>query len=125
MVSRRKEPRVKLVTEVPLDDGPRDGSERWRVIDGVEFCHWDRWLLRLAMTEPQGLDTIAREFRTRASRGRGSDAATAEAMLAQIVDLKARLERVGRPTPVARPTGQRLDVAAVGEHGAERDAGEE
>jgi len=95
MVSRRKEPRAKQATEVPLDDGPRDGSEPWREIEGVQFCHWDRWLLRLAMTEPQGLDTIAREFRTRASRGRGSDAATAEAMLAQVVDLNARLERMG------------------------------
>ena len=95
-MSRRKEPRAKPATEVPLDDGPRDGTEPWRVIDGVAFCHWDRWLLRLALTEPRGLDTIAREFRTRAARGHDSAAATAEAMLAQVVDLKARLDRVGR-----------------------------
>ena len=66
-----REPRAKPVTDVPLDDGPRDGSEPWRAIDGVQFCHWDRWLLRLAVTEPQGLETLARELRTRAM-GRAS-----------------------------------------------------
>ena len=95
-----REPRAKLLVEVPLDDGPRDGTEPWRAIDGVQFCHWDRWLLRLAVTEPQGLETIAREFRTRASGRAGVDTTTAEAMLAQVVDLRARLERIGR-TPGA------------------------
>jgi hypothetical protein len=34
---------------MPLDDGPRDGTEHWREIAGVGFCHWDRWLLTLAL----------------------------------------------------------------------------
>jgi len=88
-------PRAKPVTDVPLDDGSRDGSEPWRTIEGVQFCHWDRWLLRLAVTEPQGLETIAREFRGRAM-ARASVDTTAEAMLAQVVDRRARLERIGR-----------------------------
>jgi hypothetical protein len=83
-----REPRAKLLAEVPLDDGPRDGTEPWRAIDGVQFCHWDRWLLRLAVTESQGLETIAREFRTRARGRAGVDTTTAEAMLAQVVDLR-------------------------------------
>jgi hypothetical protein len=33
----------------PLDDGARNGTEHWRDFAGVSFCHWDRWLLRLAL----------------------------------------------------------------------------
>lgn len=54
-------------TERPLDDGVRYGSETWREIDGVAFCHWDRWLLRLALAEQGGLDAIERELRARTS----------------------------------------------------------
>ncbi|WP_437665351.1 hypothetical protein [Sorangium sp. So ce1182] len=87
--------RLPRPAERPLDDGVRYGPETWREIDGVAFCHWDRWLLRLALEEPRGLDAIAREFRARAaSRGVRGDAA--EAMLAQVVDLRGRLERLAR-----------------------------
>lgn len=108
---KRGEPRPKSAADVPLDDGPRDGSEPWRAIDGVQFCHWDRWLLRLAATEPQGLDTIAREFRTRANGRAGVDTTTAEVMLAQVVDLRARLERIGRPPDAVLDGEERQRVA--------------
>ena len=55
----------------PLDDGARYGPETWREIDGVAFCHWDRWLLRIALTEPGGLDGIARHFRAPPCRNGG------------------------------------------------------
>jgi hypothetical protein len=93
MGRRPREPRLKAPTEVPLDDGARDGTEQWRELGGVQFCHWDRWLLRLALAEPEGLRSIAREFRRRRSAGRRTDR-NAEAMLAQVVDLEARLERL-------------------------------
>ncbi|WP_437728227.1 hypothetical protein [Sorangium sp. So ce861] len=95
---RKEEPgdrRLPRPTERPLDDGVRYGPEPWRVIDGVAFCHWDRWLLRLALAEPRGLDAIEREFRARAASERvGGDAA--EAMRAQVVDLRGRLARLAR-----------------------------
>ncbi|AUX31970.1 uncharacterized protein SOCE836_041060 [Sorangium cellulosum] len=87
--------RLPRPAERPLDDGVRYGPEAWREIDGVAFCHWDRWLLRLALAEPSGLDAIARELRARAASRRVSGEA-AEAMLAQVVDLRARLARLAR-----------------------------
>jgi len=93
-VKRHREPRPKLATTLPRDDGPREGTDAWREVGGVEFCHWDRWLLRLALDEPEGLRTIAREFRRRAASARGGDG-VAEAMLAQVADLEARLARLG------------------------------
>lgn len=87
-------PRPRPLTAQPLDDGARNGTEHWRELGDVRFCHWDRWLLRLALTEPEGLASIAREFRRRASV-RGETHPTAEALLAQVVDLEARLARLG------------------------------
>ncbi|MGK3994394.1 hypothetical protein [Sorangium sp. So ce1024] len=81
--------------ERPLDDGVRYGPEVWREIEGVAFCHWDRWLLRLALAEPRGLDGIARELRARAANRRFSSDG-AEAMLAQVADLRDRLARLAR-----------------------------
>jgi hypothetical protein len=49
-------------TEVPLDESRRNGTESWRERAGVAFCHWDRWLLRLALDEPNGLRSIAATF---------------------------------------------------------------
>lgn len=89
-MKRRREPRPKLPTEVPLDDGARDGTDPWREVNGVRFCHLDRWLLRLALDEPEGLRSIAREFQRRARAPRSIDQ-VAEAMLAQLADLEARL----------------------------------
>jgi hypothetical protein len=81
----------------PLDDGVRYGPEPWRTLDGVAFCHWDRWLLRLAIAEPRGLPGIAAEFRrrTRARRAGGSSD-DSEAMIAQVRDLESRLAVLGR-----------------------------
>jgi hypothetical protein len=89
----KREPRPKPPTEVPLDDGAREGTDAWRELGGVWFCHWDRWLLRLALDEPEGLRSIAREFRRRAAAPRGPKRA-AEAMLAQLVSLEGRLARL-------------------------------
>lgn len=95
MSKRPRAPRTKLPSEIPLDDGTRAGTEPWRDIDGVAFCHWDRWLLRLSLEEPEGLSSIAREFRRRAREQRhGGD--VAEAMLAQVDDLVSRLTKIDR-----------------------------
>ena len=90
----RREPRPQRPTELPLDDGVREGIEQWRDLNGVQFCHWDRWLLRLALDEPKGLQSIAREFRCRAIAQRNSGG-VAETMLAQIADLESRLACLG------------------------------
>lgn len=78
----------------PLDDGARNGTERWRDVAGVSFCHWDRWLLRLALDEPNGLRSVVNTFHQRA-RLPGRADTDAEAMLAQLADLEARLVQVG------------------------------
>lgn len=80
---RPRAPRVKLPSEIPLDDGTRDGPEPWRDINGIAFCHWDRWLLRLSLEEPEGLASTVREFRRRA-RDQRRQRDVAEAMLAQL-----------------------------------------
>lgn len=92
---RRRAPRPKLPSETPLDERPRDGTEAWREVDGIAFCHWDRWLLRLSLEEPEGLSSIARELRRRA-RGRHGERDVAEALLAQVGDLESRLATLGR-----------------------------
>ncbi len=52
--------RARPANEVPLDDGARNGTEHWRDLGGVSFCHWDRWLLRLALDEPDLEARLAR-----------------------------------------------------------------
>jgi len=91
---RQRQPRVIPPDEVPLDQGARDGTDEWKQVDGVLFCHWDRWLLRLALDEPEGLDSISWKFQARAKTKRGVDE-IAEAMLAQLDDLGARLAQIG------------------------------
>ncbi|MEY4508588.1 MAG: hypothetical protein RLZZ450_710 [Pseudomonadota bacterium] len=93
MPRRQRERKPTPAEDQPLDDGTRTGIESWRVIGAVSFCHWDRWLLRLALDEPQGLRSIEREFRRRATV-KGSPNRDAEAMLAQVTDLQARLHRL-------------------------------
>jgi hypothetical protein len=63
-------------------------------VNGIQFYHWDRWLLRLALDEPKGLQSIAREFRCRAL-AQGNGRSIAEAMLAQIAVLESRLTCLG------------------------------
>ncbi len=100
---RSRAPRVKLPSQVPLDDGTRNGTEAWREIGGIAFCHWDRWLLRLSLEEPEGLVSIAREFRRRARDARRLRD-VAEALLAQVNDLEVRLAKLGRlPTDLLEP----------------------
>jgi len=76
----------------PLDDGRRDGTEVWRIRDGVVFHHWDRWLLRLAQEEPGGLPGLRETWNTGASR---HDLGSNEEIQAQIRDLQQRLDRLG------------------------------
>jgi hypothetical protein len=99
IVKRAQPQRLREPTDVPLDDGPRDGTEHWREIEGIPFCHWDRWLLRLALTEADGLRGMARQFRKRGAKdGRR---ASAEALQAQALNLDERLAGLGlRPTDV-------------------------
>ena len=89
----KRGPRPKLPTEIPLDGGAREGPDAWREVGGVLFCHWDRWLLRLALDEPEGLRSIAREFRRRAAALRGTKH-VAEAMLALLAALEGRLTKL-------------------------------
>lgn len=77
---------------MPLDDGRRNGTEHWRDVGGVRFCHWDRWLLRLAIDEPNGLHSIAATFEGRRTSRRSN--VDAEAMLAQLADLQLRLSKL-------------------------------
>lgn len=93
-MTRQRVPRQRLPTEIPLDDGARMGTEDWRELERVRFCHWDRWLLRLALDEPAGLQTLARSFRRRVTSSRCPDP-VAEAMLAQLADLETRLSSLG------------------------------
>lgn len=109
-------PRSKPESERPLDDGRRDGTELWREIDGVAFCHWDRWLLRLALDESEGLSGIATELRSRARAATRADTA-AEVLLAQIADLEGRLAALARAAedvldPVERASSWLYDKAS-------------
>src|SRR5690606_15114589 len=79
-------------SSMPLDDDRRSGTEHWRDVGGVRFCHWDRWLLRLALDEPNGLRSIAATFEGRRTSRRSN--ADAEAMLAQLADLELRLSKL-------------------------------
>src|SRR6187402_2603833 len=67
-MKQRRQPRAIPPDEVPLDQGAREGTDEWKQVDGVVFCHWDRWLLRLALDEPEGLRAISSKFRARARR---------------------------------------------------------
>lgn len=79
-------------TERPLDEGVIEGPERWRTAAGVDFCHWDRWLLRLALAEKHGLAGLAWLLRDRVTDPkRLCDKDAAEALHLQMVDLQRRL----------------------------------
>ena len=96
---RKRKQRERGANEVPLDDGVRNGTEHWRDRARVSFCHWDRWLLRLALDEAHGLRSVVDTFQQRAHGSRPDP--DAEAMLAQLADLQARLTQIGcRPEDV-------------------------
>lgn len=97
--------------ERPLDDGVIDGPETWRTIDGVAFCHWDRWLLRLALAEKGGIDALAWLLRERGTDPkRICDKDAAEALHLQMADLQRRLAQVGRTPETALDAEERLSV---------------
>lgn len=71
------------------------GPEPWKEIEGVAFIYWDRWLLRLAVEERDGLDGLVQRFQADRKRGRaGHVRRDAEAKLSQIEDLRERLTKI-------------------------------
>jgi hypothetical protein len=71
------------------------GPEAWREIAGVTFVYWDRWLLRLALDEPDGLDGLVRRFEADRRSARPSyKAEDAESKLSHLDDLRARLSKI-------------------------------
>jgi len=81
------------VTQVEARRKTIFGPEPWKEIAGVVFVYWDRWLLRLALDEPDGIEGLVRRFegdRRHARAGRSEDA---ESKLSHLDDLKARLAK--------------------------------
>jgi hypothetical protein len=79
-----------------LDRERPSGNEPWRIVAGIQFTLWDRWLLRLAVTEIEGLEDISRELRLRAVDAKGADnAREIEVMLEHVGSLKQRLTLIG------------------------------
>lgn len=71
------------------------GPEPWKDVHGVTFLYWDRWLLRLAVEERDGLEGLVARFQADRKRNRGGyERRDAEAKLAQIDDLKGRLTKI-------------------------------
>ena len=69
------------------------GPEIWREVRGETFTYWDRWLLRLAADDPHGVAGIVRQLEDRRKQ-RSYYQDDAEAKLAQMADLTARLQRL-------------------------------
>lgn len=104
-------PRTPKPVERPLDGGPVGGPEVWRTVDGVAFCHWDRWLLRLALDDKGGLAGLAWLLRERVTDPvRICDKNDAEALHLQMVDLQKRLARVGRTPETLLDDEERASV---------------
>lgn len=108
---RERPSRAPKPSERPLDDGPVGGPELWRTVDGVAFCHWDRWLLRLALDDKGGLAGLAWLLRERVTDPvRICDKDDAEALHMQMVDLQKRLARVGRTPETLLDDEERASV---------------
>jgi hypothetical protein len=74
---------------------PVYGPETWRNVRKVPFTYWDRWLLRLAVAADDGLDSLVTRFEAeRRDPSWRSSRDDAEAKLAQIDDLRARLAKL-------------------------------
>ena len=78
----------------PLDAGSINGPEIWRTVEGVAFCHWDRWLMRLVLDQPAGLERLERRLFKNIVDGLASHR-NDMALRAQILDLQARLRTIG------------------------------
>ena len=71
------------------------GPEPWRDTAGVTFVYWDRWLLRLALDEPDGLEGLVRRFEADRRRAHPCyEAEDAESKLSHLEDLRARLAKI-------------------------------
>ena len=73
---------------------PIYGPETWREVNGVAFTYWDRWLLRLAVAEEEGLDSLITRFESERRDRRSWSRDDAEAKLAQIADVRMRLDKL-------------------------------
>src|SRR5262249_35266038 len=93
MVARRPSPRASSAP--PSRPRPMYGPEPRKVVDAVEFTYWDRWILALAANTPEGWagvrDALKGRHRPWGARSRGDT----EAKLAQVDDLRKRLEKAG------------------------------
>ena len=69
------------------------GPETWREVRGETFTYWDRWLLRLAADDSNGMAGVVQQLEDR-RRKRSFYRDDAEAKLAQMADLAARLQRL-------------------------------
>lgn len=109
--TRERPPRAPKPEERPLDDGRIDGPEVWRTVDDVTFCHWDRWLLRLALADKHGLAGLAWLLRDRVTDpNRVCDKNDAEALHLQMADLQKRLAGVGRTPETLLDDDERASV---------------
>lgn len=71
------------------------GPEIWKEVRGVSFLYWDRWCLRLALEEPNGLDGLAGRFDAERRGGKHSyERLDAEAKLSHLDNLKKRLAAI-------------------------------
>ena len=91
------------------------GPEKWIEHEGVTFAHWDRWLLRMAADEADGLDALVSRYEAnrrdpRSSYTRRNDA---EAFLAQIVTLKERVGRIPISAAEIRGANEKDDKKLV------------
>ncbi len=69
------------------------GPELWKLVDGHAFCYWDRWFLRLAVRDVNGLDGLMAHFE--ALRRDYQHQKDAEVKLAHGLDLELRLRDAG------------------------------
>lgn len=70
--------------------------ETWKEVSGVTFLYWDRWFLRLAVDERDGLEGLVGRFKADRKHRRAShERRDAEAKLAHLDDLRVRLAKVG------------------------------
>ena len=69
------------------------GPETWREVQGEVFTYWDRWLLRLAADDADGMAGVVRRLEEQRKK-RSFYQDDAEAKLAQVADLTARLQRL-------------------------------
>jgi hypothetical protein len=74
------------------------GPETWREVRGVAFTYWDRWLLRLGVDDADGMAGVVRRLEEQRKK-RSFYQDDAEAKLAQVANLSARLQELNVEPP--------------------------